>query len=78
MLLAPDVERDWESDTLQEYIDDINNICQCLEDPWSAHADSAHGHEHSIIQAPPEKAALYLQNIDMLWQLGISPKTAGA
>ncbi|MFV8622352.1 hypothetical protein, partial [Ralstonia pseudosolanacearum] len=75
VLLAPDVVRDWEPKRLDQYRDDINDICQCMEDPWSAHVDSADGREHSIIHASPENVALYLKNIDMLWQLGMGPKT---
>lgn len=75
VLLAPDVVRIWEPERLQEYGDDIKDICQCMEDPWSAHVDSADGRGHSIIHASPEDVALYLKNIDMLWQLGVSRKT---
>ncbi|MEX3934590.1 hypothetical protein AB4Y32_22850 [Paraburkholderia phymatum] len=35
VLLAPDVVRNWEADRLEQYRDDINDICQCLEDPWT-------------------------------------------
>ncbi|WGS45785.1 hypothetical protein LFL97_34565 [Burkholderia sp. JSH-S8] len=67
--------RDWEPARLEQYRDDINNICECMEDPWTAQIDSVEGQTHSIIQASVEKVSLYLKNIDMLWQLGVNPKT---
>ncbi|MGF6743937.1 hypothetical protein [Paraburkholderia atlantica] len=75
VLLAPDAVRDWDPETLQGYIDDINDVCQCLEDPWSANVAGVDEDGHSIIHAPPEKVALYLKNIDMLWQLGVGPRS---
>lgn len=75
VLLAPDVVRDWDPEALQRYIDDINDVCQCLEDPWTANVAGVDGHGHSIIHAPSEKVALYLKNIDMLWQLGVGPRS---
>lgn len=75
VLLAPDLVRDSEPGRLEQYRDDINDICQCLEDPWTAQIDSADGQRHSIIHDSAEKVGLYLKNIDMLWQLGVNPKT---
>jgi hypothetical protein len=74
VLLAPDVVRNWAPETLKQYRDDINDICQCLEDPWSATVDSTDGHEHSIIHSSAENVATYLKNIDMLWELGVKSK----
>ncbi|WP_259460544.1 hypothetical protein [Paraburkholderia sp. BL23I1N1] len=74
MLLAPDVVRSWDQETLKQYRDDINDVCQCLEDPWSAKVDSADGHEHSIIHSSAQNVATYLRNIDMLWELGVKSK----
>jgi hypothetical protein len=33
------------------------------------------GHEHSIIHGSAENVATYLRNIDMLWELGVKPKS---
>jgi hypothetical protein len=74
VLLAPDVVRSWDQETLKQYRDDINDICQCLEDPWSAKVDSADGHEHSIIHSSAQNVATDLRNIDMLWELGVKSK----
>lgn len=75
VLLASDVVQGWEPSKLDRYREDVNDICQCLEDPWSAQVDSADDQAHSIIHDSPEKVAIYLKNIDMLWQLGVNPKT---
>ncbi|MEM5461977.1 hypothetical protein VSR69_45705 [Paraburkholderia phytofirmans] len=75
VLLAPDVARNWNLGTLEQYRDDINDICQCLEDPWSAKVDSVDVHEHSIIHGSAENVATYLRNIDILWELGVKPKS---
>ncbi|MFC0695954.1 hypothetical protein [Paraburkholderia humisilvae] len=78
VLLAPDVVRNWAPETLTQYSDDINDICQCLEDPWLAKVDSADGHDHSIIHSSAENVATYLRNIDMLWELGVKSKMYSA
>jgi hypothetical protein len=74
VLLAPKVMQDWKPQRLEQYRVTINDICQCLEDPWTARVDNADGHGHSIIQSSPENVATYLKNIDVLWQLGVKPK----
>ena len=75
VILAPDTGRDWETAKLDQYRDEIDDICQCLEDPCSVHFDDVDDQQHSIIHDSPEKVAIYLKNIDMLWQLGVNPKT---
>ncbi|MBY4714904.1 hypothetical protein [Burkholderia cepacia] len=75
VLLAPDVVRDWEPERLEQYCEDINDICSCLEDSWTGQVESVDSQRHSIIHDSPEKVAIYLKNIDMLWQLGVNPKT---
>ncbi|WP_341318475.1 hypothetical protein WN982_25915 [Paraburkholderia sp. IMGN_8] len=75
VLLEPDVARNWEADRLEQYRDEINDICQCLEDPWTAQIDTAEGQEHSIIHTSRADVAVYLKNIDVLWRLGVNPKT---
>jgi hypothetical protein len=74
VLLAPDVVRNWNADRLEQYRDGISDICQSLEDPWSAQIDIADGQEHSIIHASRENVAVYLTNIDVLWRLGVNLK----
>lgn len=75
ILLASDRISDWDPEKLQQYRDDISDMCQCLEDPWTAHVAGVGEDGHSIIHAPPDKVALYLKNIDMLWQLGVGPRS---
>jgi len=74
VLLASNVLLNWDPETLKQYRADINNICLCLEDPWSAKVDSDDGKEHSIIHSSPENVATYLSNINMLWELGVKSK----
>jgi hypothetical protein len=75
ILLASDLISDWDPEKRQQYRDDISDMCQCLEDPWTAHVAGIGEDGHSIIHASPEKVALYLKNIDMLWQLGVGPRS---
>ncbi|AAP85944.1 hypothetical protein OOOCML_33290 (plasmid) [Cupriavidus necator H16] len=75
VLLAPDAMRTWTPKALQQYRDDIENVCQCLEDPWTAKVDAIDGREHSIIHSSAENVSIYLRNIDVLWELGVKPKT---
>jgi hypothetical protein len=35
----------------------------------------ADGQDHSIIHASRADVAVYLKNIDVLWRLGVNPKT---
>jgi hypothetical protein len=74
VLLSPDVVRDWKPERLEQYRDDINDICQCLEDPWSAQIEAVNGDTHSIIHSSAENVSTYLRNIDVLWELGVKPK----
>lgn len=75
VLLARDVVRNWQPEKLEQYRDDINDVSQSLEDPWSAQVDSVDGRGHSIIHSSSENVATYLKNIDMLWQLGVKPRS---
>jgi len=71
VLLAPEVVETWDTKTLQEYRDEINDLCDCMEGEWSAQVDTVDGKEHSIIDSSEENVAIYLKNIDMLWKLGV-------
>ena len=75
VVLAPDVVRTWGKEKFDEYRDEVHDIGQSLDDPWTAEVCSADAQEHSIIHSSPEHVALYLKNIDVLWQLGVKPKS---
>ncbi|MFM0529740.1 hypothetical protein PQR11_32710 [Paraburkholderia strydomiana] len=75
VLLAPDAIRSWPEETLAQYCSEVSDIGQCLEDPWATKVDSVEGIEHSIIHSSAENVATYLRNIDMLWELGVKPKS---
>lgn len=75
VLLAPEVIRNWDAATLELYRGKVSDISQSLEDPWPVEVDSADGLQHSIIHSSPENVATYLKNIDILWQLGVTPKS---
>ncbi|KRB83468.1 hypothetical protein ASE07_23680 [Noviherbaspirillum sp. Root189] len=75
VLLDPDVVQAWNGSALNEYRDKVDDVAQSLEDPWTVTVESADGDQHSIINSSPEKVSIYLKNIDVLWQLGVKPKT---
>ena len=54
----------------------VSDIGQSLEDPWPTTVDTVSGSNHSIIHASKEDVSLYLQNIHMLWHLGVKANTA--
>ena len=70
ILLAPGVIEALDDATFQRYRDDVESVCTSLEDPWTADVSSVDSSQHSIIHAPAADAAIYLKNINMLWQLG--------
>jgi hypothetical protein len=54
----------------------INGITQNLKDPWPAVVVRRESTENRIIDASAEKVALYLNNLIMLWELGLKAPTA--
>lgn len=66
----------WDHAALKNYGDAVSHISQGLEDPWPATVDTVLGPHHSIIHAPQENVIMYLQNIQLLWQLGRKPHDA--
>ena len=60
----------WDGAALKSYGYAVGEVSQGLEDAWTATVDAVLGHDHSIIHAPHESVSVYLQNIQMLWQLG--------
>ncbi len=52
---------------------EVEDICQSLIDPWSSYVFSVSQDEGRIINDAPERIAVYLQCIQMLWRLGLKP-----
>ena len=58
---------------LQNYVKKIENLAESLEDPWSIDICIFNiNTDRYIINDEEEKVSLYLKNINMLWNLGIS------
>jgi hypothetical protein len=53
---------------------EINEICQSLNDPWTSTVVAFGSGSNPIIQDEDGKVNLYLQNLKMLWQLGIATR----
>jgi hypothetical protein len=62
---------------LSDLRDTINGITQRLdtEDAWPARVVALESPDNSIIDASVEKVSLYLNNLAMLWQLGVKAPT---
>jgi RNA polymerase alpha subunit len=52
----------------------INKICQSLTDPWTSTVVPLGSASNPIISDANEKVGLYLENLKMLWQLGIETR----
>jgi hypothetical protein len=65
----------WDGATLRHYREAMSDISQSLEDPWPVTAAQVPGPQYSIIHAAPESVTTYLNNIDLLWQLGSKPSS---
>jgi hypothetical protein len=73
----------WKPAALKKYRDAVVSISNNQNDPWPAHVSSlaslagspapAIGLDPSIIHENRAKVIAYLQNIDMLWNVGIKP-----
>ena len=70
LLEAKTVEA-WNEAALRHYYDAVSDISQSLEDPWPATVGQVPGPDRSIIHAARESVTTYLNNIDLLWQLGL-------
>jgi hypothetical protein len=68
--LTKDVER-------AEFLEtEINAICQSLNDPWTSTVVALGSGRNPIISDEEKKVSLYLNNLEMLWQLGLKgPET---
>jgi hypothetical protein len=73
VLVDPAVVQAWGAEKFDVYGKKVHRIAQSLDDPWPAEVRSADVREHSIIHSTPAHIAIYLQNIQMLWQLGVKP-----
>jgi len=71
VLLETEVVKAWDGATFERYRSKVGKIAQNLDDPWAWEVDSVDSREHSIIYTADDDVAIYLKNIDVLWQLGI-------
>jgi hypothetical protein len=56
----------------RQYLENqVNAICQPLDDPWGSAVVALDSEDNMIIHDQREKVRLYLKNLEMLWQLGI-------
>jgi hypothetical protein len=51
---------------------EVHAICQSLDDPWASQVVAADSAENSIINDNDAKVKVYLQNLQMLWRLGMA------
>ena len=65
----------WNEAAFKDYREAVSNVSQGLNDPWPVTVDQVFGQRHSIIHAAPVNVATYLQNIQLLWQLGLKPNS---
>lgn len=66
----------WDQRSYKNYREAVSDISRRLEDPWPATVDPVLGPNQSIIHAAREDVIAYLQNIRLLWQLGMKPALA--
>lgn len=72
VLVAPETAAAWDLPSYTQRIEDAVRRSG-LDDWWNVVVGYV-GTECSIIDATPEKVAVYLQNIDNLWNLGTKPR----
>ncbi|MGH7592632.1 MAG: hypothetical protein ACRELE_02070 [Gemmatimonadales bacterium] len=63
----------WDHGAFKGYREALGDISRGLEDPWPVTVGPVLGPKQSIIHAAPENVITYLQNIQLLWQLGMKP-----
>jgi hypothetical protein len=73
VLVAPEKEAAWDLLSYKERVESAVRRSN-LDDWWNVTV-AYFGTESSIIGAPPEKVAVYLKNIDNLWNLGTKPRS---
>jgi len=66
----------WDHAALKNYREAVGEVARNQTDPWPAAVDAVCARTHSIIHASAENIALYLQNIHMLWFLGMKTSTS--
>jgi hypothetical protein len=64
-------QRDRQRDRISFLGTEINEICQSLDDPWASSVLELADDHNPIIDDDAARVSLYLNNIRMLWQLGI-------
>jgi len=78
VLIAPEVVAEWRESDLVQYSERIEErVVQCSEklgDSWPVSVDSVSG-DHSIISADRVHIEIYLRCIQMLWNLGLKPRS---
>ena len=79
ILLDPALKTGWGTDTFRSYVERVQRVAEHIDgDAWTSNVDFVGGQEHSIISDEFAHVSLYLNNIQMLWQLGTKPYAAAA
>lgn len=73
VLVDPKTMDAWDHGAFKGYRQAVGDISQQLEDPWPVTVGPVLGPNQPIIHAAREHVITYLQNIDLLWKLGIKP-----
>jgi hypothetical protein len=55
------------------YVEEVTSVANDLDDPWQVFIESMSNDRLNIIGDADDRIRLYLQNISMLWQLGVKP-----
>ncbi len=58
---------------LKDYTQKVEDLADNLDDPWSAEVYVLGNVGSGIINADSKKVSLYLNNLNMLWNLGVNP-----
>ena len=75
ILLDPEVALNWDLGILEQYCTYVQNLCGCIDgDYWSSDVKGFGDSEPSLVFGSGGKISAYLNNIDILWELGVKPK----
>lgn len=70
VLLAARTIEVWTEEMLRDYMAVISRIGQGLRESWCSMLDEIFGRQHAIMEGSPEEVDTYLDDIQLLWQLG--------
>jgi hypothetical protein len=73
VVLAPEAAVAWGADEFTRYSNKVQAISDSLEDPWGSEVRSSDDSNQCIIHDSAPRIRTYLDNIHMLWQLGVKP-----